>query len=126
MAGQISFDAAHVICRAAGQIEDEAAALAAEELLLAAARNQRPDLTHRAAAGQEPGPDNAPGADAAAGGDAATGGQGTPDEQMPPDEPPSGEPASPDEQALLGAVGSLRRWGIPGWTRTRCAAWARN
>src|SRR5208283_584176 len=32
IAGEISFDAAHVICRAAGQIEDEAAALAAEEL----------------------------------------------------------------------------------------------
>ena len=68
MAGELSFDAAHVICRAAGQIEDDAAALAAEELLLAAARNQRPDLTHRAAAGQQPGPSHAPGGQAPRGG----------------------------------------------------------
>ena len=120
MAGELSFDAAHVIWRAAGQIEDDAAALAAEELLLAAARNQRPDLAHRAAAGQQPGPGHAPGEHA------PPGGQGS------PDEPPSGEPASTgeqgpsgehgrsggqapaDEQALPDAAGPLGRWGIPG------------
>ena len=144
MAGEISFDAAHVICRAAGQIEDDAAALAAEELLLAAARNQRPDLTHRAAPGQQAGPEDAPDGDPAPGGDAPAGEQASPGEQGSADEPPSGEPApsgeqgrsgdrvppdapppsgdqvplgeqaSPDERALLGAVGPLGRWGIPG------------
>ena len=40
-AGQISFDAAHAICRAAGQL-DGAAAAAVEEQLLAFARSQPP------------------------------------------------------------------------------------
>ena len=73
MAGEISFDAAHVICRAAGQIEDDAAALAAEEQMLAAARNQRPDPARRAGAGQQPGPDHAPGGQGSPGGNASPG-----------------------------------------------------
>jgi len=110
MAGEISFDAAHVICRAAGQIEDDAAALAAAELLLAAARNQRPDLAHRA--GQHTGPDGeAPaGGETPAGGEAPAGGQTAPPGQ---DAAPGGSAPS-GEQALLGAVGSMGRWGIPG------------
>jgi len=139
MAGEISFDAAHVICRAAGQIEDDPAALAAEELLLAAARNQRPDLAHRP--GQHTGPDG----EAPAGGEASSGEQTAPGEGAAPDgEAPAdqdaapgeqtapGEGAAPDgeapadqgaapggsapsgEQALLGAMGSMGRRGIPG------------
>jgi hypothetical protein len=114
MAGELSFDAAHVICRTAGQIEDDATALVMEELLLAAARNQRPDLAHRA--GQHPGPDGeAPAGGAASSGeqtapgqDAAPGGQAPPDQDAAP-----GESAPSGEQAL-GAVGPLGRWGIPG------------
>ena len=131
MAGELSFDAAHVICRAAGQIEDEAAALAAEELLLAAARNRRPDLAHRA--GQHPGPDGeappggeapphpGPDAEAPPGGEAppdqdpAPAGQAPPDQdpapagQAPPDQDaaprgqaPSGEPTPSSEQGPSG------------------------
>ena len=42
MAGDISFDAAHVICRALAQISDEALARIAEEQMLAYARIQPP------------------------------------------------------------------------------------
>ena len=51
MAGEVSFDAAHAICRAAGQLGDDAAAGAVEEQLLAFARPQPP-----AAAGQQAAP----------------------------------------------------------------------
>ena len=127
MAGELSFDAAHVICRTAGQIEDDAAALVMEELLLAAARNQRPDLAHRA--GQHPKPDG----EAPAGGEASSGEQTVPgweassgeqtvpgEETAPGGEVPPDQGAAPGEsapsggQAVLGAVGSLGRWGIPG------------
>ena len=115
MAGELSFDAAHVICRTAGQIEDDAAALVMEELLLAAARNQRPDLAHRA--GQHPKPDGG----APAGGEASSGEQTVPGEEtapggeVPPDQGAApGESAPSGGQAVLGAVGSLGRWGIPG------------
>ena len=43
MAGEISFDAAHVICRAATQIPDAAMAQVAEEQMLAFARIQPPE-----------------------------------------------------------------------------------
>jgi hypothetical protein len=127
MAGEISFDAAHVICRAAGQIEDDAAALVIEELLLAAARTQRPDLAHRA--GQHPGPDGtapagreAPsGEQAPPGQDAAPGQDPAPGQDAPPGQDPApgqdaapGESAPSGERTVLGAVGPLGRWGIPG------------
>jgi Domain of unknown function (DUF222) len=78
MAGELSFDAAHVICRTAGQIEDDAAALVMEELLLDAARNQRPDPAHRAR--QHPGPHG----EASAGGEASSGEQTSPGEETAP------------------------------------------
>jgi Domain of unknown function (DUF222) len=121
MAGELSFDAAHVICRTAGQIEDDATALVMEELLLAAARNQRPDLAHRA--GQHPGPDGeAPaGGEVPVGGEASSGEQTAPAQdaaaggEAPPDQDAApGESAPSGERSLLGAVGPLGRWGIPG------------
>jgi len=127
MAGELSFDAAHVICRTAGQIEDDAAALVMEELLLAAARNQRPDLAHRA--GQHPGPDGeapaggeassgeqtVPGGEASSGEQTVPGEETAPGGEVPPDQGAApGESAPSGGQAVLGAVGSLGRWGIPG------------
>ena len=115
MAGELSFDAAHVICRTAGQIEDDATALVMEELLLAAARNQRPDLAHRAA--QHPGPDGEAPADgeASPGEQTAPGQDAAPDGEAPPDQDaaPGGQAPS-GEQPVPGAVGPLGRWGIPG------------
>ena len=46
MAGEISFDAAHVICRALAQISDEALARIAEDQMLAYARTQPPAPPH--------------------------------------------------------------------------------
>jgi hypothetical protein len=120
MAGELSFDAAHVICRTAGQIEDDAAALVMEELLLAAARNQRPDLAHRA--GQHPGPDGeapaggeassgeqtVPGGEASSGEQTVPGEETAPGGEVPPDQGAApGESAPSGGQAVLGAVGSL-------------------
>lgn len=56
MAGEISFDAAHVICRAAAQIPDPAMVQVAEEQMLAFAASPHrtgpcPDQTDRTAAG---------------------------------------------------------------------------
>ena len=67
MAGQISFDSAHVICRTATQIPDPAMAAVAEEQLLAFGRFPEPERTgtpDRMAAqpdpdGTDPGPDEA-------------------------------------------------------------------
>ena len=125
MAGQISFDAAHVICRAAGQIEDEAAALAAEDLLLAAARNRRPDLAHRA--GQHPGPDGeAPPGRGSASRRAGIPGPGP---RHRAGRHPRTRTRHRAGRHLRGSRRRRVRWvpwaggGFPGWIGARCAAW---
>ncbi len=55
MAGEVSFDAAHAICRAAGQLGDDAAAGAVEEQLLAFARPQPAPLPRRMRPRRRPG-----------------------------------------------------------------------
>ena len=65
MAGEVSFDAAHAICRAAGQLSDDAAAGAVEEQLLAFARTQPAPAPAPDAASPEAGPEPAPGLDPA-------------------------------------------------------------
>ncbi|HWG13160.1 MAG TPA: hypothetical protein VG268_07810 [Streptosporangiaceae bacterium] len=52
--GRVSFDAAHVICRAAGQIDDEALAAAAEKEMLAAAATGLPGSRPAAEAVSKP------------------------------------------------------------------------
>ena len=68
-AGEISFDAAHVIGRAAAQNDDDAMAAAAEEQMLAFARNPPPEPAGPAAAADAP--DAADAADGNAGPDTA-------------------------------------------------------
>ena len=65
MAGQVSFDAAHAICRAVGQLGDDAAAGAVEEQLLAFARPQPAPAPAPDAASPAAGPEPAPGLDPA-------------------------------------------------------------
>ncbi len=64
-AGEISFDSAHAICRAAGQLGDGAAAAAVEEQLLAFARPQPPPAAVQDPAGPDAAPAAAPGLDPA-------------------------------------------------------------
>ena len=64
-AGEISFDSAHAICRAAGQLGDGAAAAAVEEQLLAFARPQPPPAAAQDPAGPDAAPAAAPGLDPA-------------------------------------------------------------
>ncbi len=65
MAGEVSFDAAHAICRAAGQLGDDVAAGAVEEQLLAFARPQPAPAPAPDAASPAAGPEPAPGLDPA-------------------------------------------------------------
>ena len=65
MAGEVSFDAAHAICRAAGQLGDDAAAAAVEQQLLAFARPQPAPAAAPDAAPPAAGPEPAPGLDPA-------------------------------------------------------------
>ncbi len=65
MAGEVSFDAAHAICRAAGQLGDDAAAGAVEQQLLAFARPQPAPAAAPDAAPPAAGPEPAPGLDPA-------------------------------------------------------------
>jgi Domain of unknown function (DUF222)/HNH endonuclease len=60
IAGDVSFDAAHVICRAAAQIPDAAMAQLVEEQMLAFARIPAPEPGDGAQAGPDAGPDGGP------------------------------------------------------------------
>jgi hypothetical protein len=93
MAGEISFDAAQVICRAAAQIADGATAEAAEEQMLAFARLQP-----------------LPGPDSDSPGTAGTGGDG------PGTAGTVGEPGEPGEP---GAAGPTPPWTVPGLEPTQ-------
>ena len=112
MAGEISFDAAHVICRALAQISDEALARIAEDQMLAYARTRPPAPPHpdpgrpggdgeAPPEPEQPGPGQAgpdgqagPGGECAPDGQAGPGGQAGPDGQAGP-----GGECAPDGQA---------------------------
>ncbi len=139
MAGEISFDAAHVICRSAAQIPDAGMAQIAEEQMLAFARKPAPDPAgpgaqpdaDAGADGGQPDPDAQPG-----GGGQTDGGQT--DGPDGPDRPrtarsrprtvPARTAASQTAPVRTGPPVSL---AVPGgrrrrWTRASCAAWVRS
>ena len=129
MAGEISFDAAHVICRALAQISDEAMAQTAEEQMLAYARTRVPF---------PPGPGPDPGRDESDGGvprepeqpgpgEAGPDGHAGPDGEAGPDggAGPDGERCSGDGPADAAGsssgtgAGAARSWPAPGLDPTQ-------
>ncbi len=128
MAGQISFDAAHVICRAAAQIPDPAMAQVAEEQMLAFARTRPPESVPPSPADDQPRPAPAPDAEPATDPDAGpdanpdagpdanpdAGPDANPDAGPDPDANPDAD-AGPDADADGGAgPGAGPWWASPG------------
>ena len=145
MAGEISFDAAHVICRALAQISDEALARIAEDQMLAYARTQPPASPHpdpgrgegdgeAPPEPEQPGPGHAgPDGQAGPSGECAPNGEAGPDGQAGPSGEcaPNGE-AGPDGERCSGdgpadaagsssgaGSGAARSWPAPGLDPTQ-------